>query len=529
MDLPKTLSAIKQLIGEGNIEQALEQLVALLDSDPKYAELEQTARVNQGEFYQVKAQMLKNTLAPEDARLATNQLADNVLQIVRRLEAGQLTFEAPETKPSRRQAWRYYVIGGIATLALGILAWLFFGKKDDCPTFSKKAQYRVMILPFKQTGDMKNFEPEFEISDGLNRLIVRTPGLEADVDVHEQYDIEENYPSFNEAAEMAENCGVQMIVWGKINKSSEQEYKIDVFYKLLGTDIALSTGDTTLSNLLKTKEEGQQLTRDAAAVTNFLYIVLANQAQVPIAANLMDDIAPPPTTTSTAANDTSWMFTMLALAEYYKNNGQDNEAVKAYDQVLESFPGNEEARQKRGALLYKKGDFAAAARDLSFATATSDLLKIRAEAALKSGNPAKAMEDLDSLRKTSGGTSSKWIQQKVQEIRDTTNAMQKRLDDIERKALSRPQDAKTQIQAAKTSAGLGDHDKALTYINKAIKTAPKNETAYELKVETQLAKGDTVAAEKTLQEAEKNGVNPRSIQKWRPAVRVLDAPLRRQE
>lgn len=526
MDLPNALATIKQLIGEGNIEQALEQLVALLDSDPKYADLAQTARVNQGELYQVKSQILKNTIAPEDARLATNQLTDNALQIIRRLEAGKFVFEDAEAKPSRTQVWRYYLIGGIAALVLAILAWQFLGKgKNEClSSYSKDARYRVMILPFKQTGDMKNFEPEFEIVDGLNKLITKTPGLKADADVNEDYDIEKNYPSFTEVTEIANNCDVQMIVWGKINKSSEQEYKIDVFYKLFGAGIVLSTGDTTLSKLLKTKEEGQQLTRDAAAVTNLLYIVLANQARVPIAANLIADLTPP-TSTSTPASDTSWMFMMLALAENRKNNKQEDKAIEIYNQVLESFPENQEARQKRGALLYKKGDFAASAHDLAFAapdakTADPDLLKIRADASLKSGNPAKAMEDLRTLRQSGGGEET-WIQQKIEETRDTMSALQKRLDGIERQA---KRDPKTQLEAAKTSAGLGYHDKALNYANQALKSAPKNEDAYEVKLETQLAQGDTAGAEKTVRDAVRNGISTKSIQKWRPGVKQLEAP-----
>ncbi len=524
MDLPKTLSAIKALIGEGNIEQAFEELVALLDSDPKYADLAQTARINQGELYQVKSQVLKNTIAPEDARLVTNQVADNALQLVRRLEAGKLTFEDPEPTPPRSKAWRYYAIGGAVTLVAAALIGYFLRKnEEECPAYSNDAQYRVMILPFKQTGSMKNFEPEFEIVDGLNKLITKTPRLNAGADVNENYDIEKNYPSFTEAGDIGYNCGVQMVVWGKIRKEGPEDYKIDVFYKLLDESGNQSTGDTTLANLLKTKDEGQQLTRDVVTVTNLLYIVLANRAKVPIAANLIE-MAPTPVTT-TSSTDSSWMYTALALAENYKNNKQEQKAIETYDRVLETFPDNPEARQKRGALLYKKGDFAAAAQDLEFAVPeakapTADLLKIRAEAALKSGNPAKALDDLRRLRQT--GREDLWINNKIQEARDTMTALQKRLDDIEKQAQVKPRDTEAQLRAAKTNASLGRHDKALTYANKALQSNPKNAEAVNLKVETQLAKGDTVAAERTIKTAVQNGVNTKSVEKWRPVIDRLE-------
>ena len=537
MDLQNTLSRIKQLIGEGNIEQALEQLVQLLDSDPKYGELAQAARVNQGELYHVKSQTLKSTIAPEDARLATNQIADNTLQIIGRLAAGKLTFQDPEPKPTHSQAWRYYVIGGVVTLLAALIAWNFFSKKaEECPNYSKDARYRVMILPFKQTGGDKGFTPEFDIQDGLNKLIGKTPGLSADADVNEGYNIDKNYPSFAEAIDIARNCSAQMIVWGKINRSNTAEYKMDVFYKMLDDEGVQSSGDTSLSQLLKNRDEGQQLNRDADAVTNLLYIVLANQARVPVLAGLLD-VPPPPAPNSIfeqSASDTSWMFTTLALAENFKNNKQFDKAIQAYDQVLEVFPENQEARQKRGALLYQNGDFAGAARDLELAApagkvADANLLRIRSDAALKSGNPAKAVEDLNQLRRKSTAEVP-WVKEKLEEVRDTMTEMKKRLDEVEQKAKTRPRDTKAQVDAGKISAGLGLHEKALVYSEKAISSAPANKAGYELKVEALQAKGDTAGVQKTIRDAEKSGVNTKSIDKWSPLIHRLEpaAAVKRQ-
>lgn len=529
MELKNKLSSIKSLIGEGNIDQALEQLVTLLDSDPRYAELAQAARVNQGELYHVKSQVLKSTIASDDARLATNQIADKVLQIIGRLESGKLSLQETGSKPAHPKAWRYYVIGGVVTLIGVIIAWnLLSKKKEECPQYNIDARYKVMILPFKKTGDDKNTGPEFEIVDGLNTLISKTPRLSADADVNESYNIDKNYPSFSEATEIARDCGVQMIVWGKINKNSADEYKMDVFYKLLDEGIVRSTGDTSLSQLLKNRDEGRQLNRDAAAVTNLLYIVLANQARVPVLASLLDALPPHSTDNVSAqsASDTSWMFTMLALAENYKNNKQFDKAIDTYDQVLELFPENQEARQKRGALLYQNGDYAGAARDLEVAApagkvADANLLRIRSDAALKSGNPAKAVEDLNQLRNKSAAEAP-WVKEKLEEVRDTMTEMKKRLDEVEQKAKTRPKDTQAQVEAGKISAGLGLHEKALTYSKQAITNAPANKDAYELKVNALLAKGDTAGVQKTLRDAEKSGINTKSIDKWRPLINRLE-------
>lgn len=533
MDASQTLPLVKQLIGEGNIEQALEQLVVLLDSDPKYSELAQAARVNQGELYQVKAQILKSTIAPEDARLTTNKVADNVLQIVARLEAGKLTLGETEAKPSRAQAWRYYIAGGIVTLAFAVIIWQIVQKnREGCPQFSPDTKYRVMILPFKQTGDKNNFEPEFEIADGLNTLISKTPRLVADADVNQGYDIDKNYPSFSEATEIARNCGVQMIVWGKINKNSDTDYKLDVFYKLLDGGNVLATGDTTLSNLLKINDEGRQLSMEAVVVTKLLYIKLANQAQVPITTGLFADMKAPAETAMHTAADTSWMFTMLALAENFQNNKQDDKAIDTYNKVLEIFPENQEARQKRGALLYKQGEYAAATLDLNLAApdvakAGTDLLKIRSDAAIKSSNPAQAMEDLNQLRQSSK-SEEPWLKEKFEEVRDTVTALNKRLDKIERKAKIKPGDAKAQLDAGKVNANLGHTDQAINFADKVLKTNPQNIAAHELKIDALLAKGDSAGVEKAIITAEKSGVNTKSIERWRPIIDRLKLPERKQ-
>ena len=291
MDLPQVLSTIKTLISEGNIEPAFVQLVALLDSDPNYSELAQIARVNQGELYQIKAQSIRGTIAAEASQLATNQVTDNALQIIRRLEAGKLTFQDEAPAPSRSQAWRYYAIGGLVTLLAGFLIWRFVyynPAESACGGFDAKTRFKVMILPFKQTGEKKSSDPAVDISDGLNVLFSKTANLKdnAVADVNEQYNIDTNYPSLTEATTKAQDCGVQMIVWGKINETSSEGYKLDIRYKLLDGTTA-TTGDTTLSNLLKMNDFGS-LTRDVDAATRLLYIVLANWANVPIASNLLE-------------------------------------------------------------------------------------------------------------------------------------------------------------------------------------------------------------------------------------------------
>ncbi len=535
MDLPKVLPAIKTLIGKGDIETAMVQLVALLDSDPQYSELAQIGRVNQGELYHVKAQTIRGTISPETAQLSINQVANNALQIIHRLEAGKFTFQDKAPVPTHSQAWRYYVIGGVVALAGAFFIWKFTHKpkEEACPQYDDKTRFKVMILPFKQTGEKKASDPAIDISDGLNVLFSKTLNLkdQAVADVNEQYDIGTNYPSLTEATTIAQGCGVQMIVWGKINETTDQGYKLDIRYKLLD-GMTASTGDTTLGNLLKMNDFGN-LTRDVDAATRLLYIVLANWASIPIASNLLEESPPVAAKMDTARSSELPDSTMLlAVAQGHLTKKEYDKALAIYDQILEAYPNQTTARRIRGALLYQKGDFTRAATDLEIAApnanaADPDLLKIRVQASLKSGQPAKATEDLKAVRQKKPGDGV-WIDKREQEAAISTREIEKRLVKEERQAAAKPLDPQLQNKAAKTNLALGHTQEALNLAQKSIQNNPQAVGAYEVAIEAHLQKGDTSNARKVIEAAQRNGVNTRSLDKWRPYVAPLQTPKNQQ-
>ncbi|MCY7329691.1 MAG: tetratricopeptide repeat protein, partial [Saprospiraceae bacterium] len=429
----------------------------LLDSDPQYSELAQIGRVNQGELYQVKAQTIRGTISAETAQLSINQVATNALQIIHRLAAGKFTFPDKAPDKTHPRAWRYYVVGGVVALVGAFFIWKFTHQaKETCPQYDPKTRFKVMILPFKQTGEKKASDPAIDISDGLNVLFSKTLNLKDDAvaDVNEKYDIGANYPSLTEAKAIAQGCGVQMIVWGKINETADQGYKLDIRYKLLD-GMTASTGDTTLGNLLKMNDFGN-LTRDVDAATRLLYIVLANWASIPIASNLLEESPP-----LAAKMDTAWSSELpdstmlLAVAQGHLTKKEHDKALTIYDQILEAYPNQTTARRIRGALLYQKGDFSGAATDLEIAapnanTADPDLLKIRVQASLKSGQPAKATEDLKAVRRKKPGDGV-WIEKREQEAATSTQEIEKRLVKEEKQAAAKPGDPQLQNKAAKTN------------------------------------------------------------------------------
>lgn len=531
MELSSALSAIKQLAGQGDIENALAQLLTILDSKPEMAVLSQAVRVNQADFFQIKSQVLRGTISSDNARLANNQITDNLLRIVQRVEAGKTTLEdTPSLEPVHSgNAWRYYTAGGIVALALAFISWQFFFKKsEDCPEYGKQKTQRVMILPLKRTNTSNNAKREFDIADELNTLFSKDPQLSAiaEADVNEAYDIDKNYPNPSEADQIASNCGVEMIVWGKISDSKDT---IEVRYKLLNpaTPKSAKGTDPYLSKLLTLSNEGVWV-QDAKTIAKLIYLVLANQtgntemAFETIKSLQMPMVAADITAASLPANvDTS---TMLLLADYYRTTGKSDSAILVYNHLLAYHPDNTTALKLRGSLNYKNEKYWAAARDLQDiepdpAKVDPAILPIRADAYLKCGWPEKARQDLEQIKKDSL-VSKEWIKLKERGITDSLNVYQAQIKVSEKQLAKKPTDDVSRLKYANALNALGETDAAIKNAEVVKKRKPKSTAPVAIIVEASIQEGDIQKAVKTVQEADKNGVNTKGIQ-FKPSVRPL--------
>lgn len=275
-------------------------------------------------------------------------------------------------------------------------------------------------------------------------------------------------------------------------------------------------------------DEGRWM-QDVKSVTQLLYLVLANQLRAPIASNFKLDFP----AANKSANDTlltaSAMYmvdttTGLTLADYYLRMKQPDKAIAELDKILNAYPDHQGALLKRGALRYDMGDFTGAANDLE-AVATQSreqtpaLRELRTEAYLKSGQPDKAEHELKNVEQEKLKDNT-WIDRKKLEVRDSSTALAVRLDKMERLARQTPTNKKASLEAAEASLGLGDADRALRNASKVIRQDPKNVTAIQQVVEAHMMKGDTLSAQKTIDQAERSGVDVKGLD-WKPVVRPL--------
>lgn len=125
-----------------------------------------------------------------------------------------------------------------------------------------------------------------------------------------------------------------------------------------------------------------------------------------------------------------------------------------------------------------------------------------------------------------GAADGTWLENKTREITDSTKALTKRRDVMERMAAKRPENVKLTIDAAKANLGLGDNTKALKYATQVLKNAPDNTKAVEVAAEAHLHNGDTAKAVETIKAAERAGVNVKTIKL--PPIRQLALPQKQE-
>jgi tetratricopeptide (TPR) repeat protein len=526
-------SAIQRHVEQGNLKYALNQLVAALAArGPAFEDLAQSARTLQSAFSNLRQTDNGGRLSSSEYQAESEKIAEKANKIIADWQDRQ-----PEDVDSPGTTLRKWLIGlavagGVVALAGG--AWfLFFQKKEDCSTFGKNKIQRVMILPFLRTGTVQTARREFDILDGLNDLFKKDSRLSlvAEADVNEAYDINLNYPNESQALEIANQCGVEMIVWGKMRNSSDT---VEVRYRLLNplSRKISSTGDSTVNNLLSMSDEGVWI-EDYRTVIKLLYLVLAAQeGSAPMIAATLSEF--PTASASSARVDSTnvvaaetWptdTTTMFILADSHRALGKNREAMAIYDQILAEYPKNKTALRLRGTLAYQKKDYAAAARDyeaLAPDPAKTDTLiqRVRADAYLKSGQPEKARRDLNQLRmKSKGG--SKWIKMKQEEVADSTAAVQERVEKMERLARTKPQSTSVKLRAARAHLALGNDTEALGHAEKVLQAQPKNVQALEVAVEASVQKGDTQHAAELLERARRAGVDTKAV-RFRPSVTPL--------
>jgi tetratricopeptide (TPR) repeat protein len=229
---------IKALVAEGKLDEALEKLVAFLESqNDQFSALDRAAKVTQSEYNQSKERELQGLLTEDQIRLANNKTVNKILEILEFLDKGAST-----TPSSVRKKWLLYgAIGAGLMLAIVLLLRGFSTKTPikepvdpvkpvdtsqvvvgqlpiDCPSFAPEAKYTIAVFDFTTRTGVPDNSDQFLVSE-LDVIFDRN-GFQADATLVEGYKglID---PAFSKS--LVENCTAKMVIWGRVFSDTSVE------------------------------------------------------------------------------------------------------------------------------------------------------------------------------------------------------------------------------------------------------------------------------------------------------------------
>jgi|GEM_PF-3663791 len=357
------ISEIKKLIADGEIEKALERLLSFLERDSAYLNMHSDALQAMSQYKTTRREEAKGTISHEEARRSYSKITDLTLNLLEELQ------QEDRLKPYQRRRWT--LIAGIALallLAAGGAFWYFNqnetpGPEEDwsCQGFSEN-DFSILCLPFQGSDTIDYVTPqnirEFFITFENNHRIPLDYQI-IPLGSHITSDINRFPPDFEFASEVGQDCGAQLVLWGRSGRRDQENKVVQTRYKFILTEnggfqmkkVTMNNTDGTvldtvrfISNFATEGEIREQL----STVTQLILGIIAHEKDQPQLAIAQLQGIESRDSVTTLARD---MF----LADSYLSTGQTAEANAALDRVTEEHPEYWLGWHNRGLLYLQKG------------------------------------------------------------------------------------------------------------------------------------------------------------------------------
>ena len=364
---------IKELVAEGKVDEALDQLVAFLESKmDEYSPLYRAAQVAQSEFNQIKEKELQGVLTEDQIRLANNKAINKVLEILEQIDRG---ITSP-SGPNRRVWWWYATGGAVLTLVIVLLVRQFSPKPDitepqpdpgdsiqvvdipafTCPAFDKKAEYPIAVFQFTTLNPKDSITDQLLVEEidaifarnqykGDAALVIKIKGS-VDLSV---------------AKAMIEKCRARMVIWGRVFDNSEIDLN---FYEPQFNPAE----QANLDSLLQFRNQGsfQASIKQAALIIAARVLVNNNSpGAVAVSEEAYDETmkrSDPSAKNMKKSNAESMATMTLANAHAKKKDFQ--KSIKLYDKILVSKPHDTVALRNRAIAQIKVNNIDGAVKSI---------------------------------------------------------------------------------------------------------------------------------------------------------------------
>lgn len=540
MDKQQVIKSVKKLVGDAELEKALEELIAFLDQDDKYDALKNAALQALSQLRKTRKDESLGIISFDNAKLNYNQVTHQTLNLVDLLEEGKTTPEQHQVPAKRRWIAMIVAFLIVGTVSVVVFRWVSnrSGGKTQaasaCPSYKPASEFNMLVFPFQQFGGVKVNADRAIVID-LARLS-QNYQLNTDVALYEakSEDINSNPANLSEATEIGQNCNAQLVIIGTEEKLRDS-FRIITEYKFL------SLKEHFELKKLKIDERSEVNTVDAISsittqgvVTNPIKQTILLLFGV-VAYNMNNkDAAIASLELAEVTDSASTLLKGMVLGDSYLEQGKTNEALESYNKVLERHPNYALALQNRAAIYFQKGDYMEAASDLTTRIETNpndaEALEQRGTVFLKVEQLDKARKDL--LKAKELQPTDKNILDKLKRLDVKVEEQRELKKDAERQLQADPDDVSALNQRATASKNLGDYRVAVQTAEKVLKQDPKNTEALSTIVESAQELNRPDLLKNILDRIKRSDVNTEQLKSTSPTfyrLQKLDtAVIRRQ-
>lgn len=543
MDKNELIKKAKDLISDGNTDEALDVVEDFLAKKPAYRVLH-TESLNLSNIQnQTKLAQSKQTISFENAEVRFAQVRDGLFTLLDFIEKDELSPSGLQSEqPSLKQSissnkWLVFIGLPLLVLAVAVLILVnkLGGNNEEKPAGSEGNACQVL---FKDTVNSKNFliipfykptvqelQPEGLVIDRLSEFCNGIESLKnSEFDVCDKF-VPTRTLTYEEAAEKGKLNKATIVIWGNIDKNGNTT-AVKTRFKYLGNKDIDGKIPFQQLNQGGLKDQGEQ-----TVVTENVLSIIASSGEltqdlettlkllVGMVAQLEGDregalTAMEKTTLTNDTSKTANLLKYMVLADNYIAKNEPQKAKAALDTCIEVNQTYWLGRNNRANLMIKSGDYLAAIEDLNVALSKrpddADMLLARGLAFKKSEQLYAAKKDFDKVVKIKP--------EKEPELRETiedTDVEIKRLEKIvepTRVKLSRSQITKQDaVSAAEASNRLGNSTATKKFVSKGLELDQNNPRLIAVQIDNLLKEQNQLKAKEVLRDAVNRGVKKEII------------------
>ncbi|MBK6995271.1 MAG: hypothetical protein IPH31_10210 [Lewinellaceae bacterium] len=264
--------SVRELISQGDADQALQVLIGFLEKDGSQPETLRTLRVVEANYRAARKQEAKGILDFSDAQREYAKTNDFLVSVVDDLITGRKPSPsfAGTGDGGRKNALLPWLIGGGILIVLGILAgiWLSGASKQQevqktaaetesqqCPKFRQEG-FKVMVLEFQKLSG-EDSKPELGIQSRIRDLTERNK-INVDVKVLSEEAFGGNTPDLQDAKGLGNQCMADMVIWGEYEKAQDS-IEVDIRYAFTNSEWPAGTASQTFKNISEIKADRMKI------------------------------------------------------------------------------------------------------------------------------------------------------------------------------------------------------------------------------------------------------------------------------